>query len=133
MSNENREPERAPLSSPFALISGLVLLVFMGGTCWTAWRTVTWSLAAILVWGVMFAAGLILWSFRPWIRHLIGSPTLSMVGGVSGAIITAVTLVFALNSSIDQDKTVKDQTELMREQLETLKRIEHKMNEKGAK
>jgi hypothetical protein len=49
-----------------------------------------------------------------------------MVGGVSGAVITAVTLVVALNGSIEQDKATKEQIELMRRQVKTLESLEQK-------
>jgi cyanate permease len=80
------------MSSVFAFVSGVILLGFIVGALLNVQAAVTWPLGLVLGWGAMFAVGLILWSLRNRVGHLIGNPTLSMVGQVSGTIITSVAL-----------------------------------------
>lgn len=113
--------ERAPLSSVFSLISAAALLAFVWGVSNTVATFQHWSFKLILVWGAVLAVGFIIWAGQGLPKslrfHLIGNPTLSMVGGVAGCVIAAVALAFTLNSTLEQDKTARGQ-------LEILKRIE---------
>ena len=118
--------DHAPLSSVFSFVAAVSLLAFIWGVTKTVSTFQHWSFRFILIWGVMLAIGLIIWAARelpkPFNKHLIGNPTLSMVGGVAGGVIAAVALAFTLNSALDQEKVVK-------QQLDVLKRIEAKLTQ----
>lgn len=126
MAQNDKDHDRAPLSSVFAFIAAAALLAFIYGVMQTVSTFQHWSFQLILGWGAALALALILWAWRvfPPHAHLIGNPTLSMVGGVAGGVIAAVALAFSLNSAIDQEKSLRAQTAIMQQQAETLKRIE---------
>ena len=126
------DEKRAPLSSPAALVSGLILLAFLFGECrsFVLSRSTpdAWPLYVIFAWGAMFSIGLVIWSFRGWFRiHWIGNPTLTVIGGVSGAIITAVTLAIALQLGASQDRVAQSQLSVLCEQLRVMREIERKL------
>jgi hypothetical protein len=126
MAQNDKDHDRAPLSSVFAFIAAAALLAFIYGVTQTITGFQHWSFQLILWWGGALAVALILWAWRafPPRAHLIGNPTLSMVGGVAGGVIAAVALAFSLNSAIDQEKSLHVQSALMQQQADTLKRIE---------
>ena len=132
-----KKSNRAPLSSPAALVSGLILLAFLTGETWsfvTSQQTpdaplARWPLYIIFGWGGMFSVGLIVWSFRDWFRiHWVGNPTLAVIGGVSGAIITAVTLAMTLQAGASQDQSARQQLAILRDQLRVMQQIEQKLD-----
>ena len=119
----------APFSSIFAFIAAAALLAFIYGVTQTVAEFCLWRFQFILWWGGALAVALILWAWRviPPRAHVIGNPTLSMVGGVAGGVIAAVALAFSFNSAIDQEKSLRVQPALMQQQADTLKRIESEM------
>jgi hypothetical protein len=135
-SDEKDGQDRAVLSSPFALVSGIVLLVFIVGELLafshgrSGHNSVigNWPLLGVLLWGVMCAFGLVIWSLRTVFGfHWIGNPTLSMVGGVSGVILTAVALAFALEGEGSQDEVSKEQTAILCAQIHLLQSIDERL------
>lgn len=81
----------------------------------------------------MLAAGLVIWALRgfpkPLKVHWIGNPTLSMVGGVAGSVISAVALSFTLNAFLEQSKTFTAQAQAAEEQAATLKQIQSELTQ----
>jgi hypothetical protein len=131
---------RAPLSSPAALVSGLILLAFLFGE-WASFVNgqktpdaplPTWPLIVILAWGAMFAVGLVIWSFRDWFGiHWIGNPTLAVIGGVSGAIVTAVTLALTLQGGAGQERAAQQQLHVLCEQLRLMQQVQQRLGIPG--
>lgn len=123
---------RARYSSWFTLFVSLALLVFTYGVTQTVQRFQHWSFILILVLAALLSASLIAWAIREWSPrerdiHLIGHETLAMVGGVAGGVIAAVTLSLALNSALDQQESLRTQTQLMEHQKAALERIESEL------
>lgn len=128
--NQQSLMNRAPLSSIFSLLAGATLLIFVVSVYRLA-PPQHWTFYFILGWAVMLAAGLIIWAGRGIPKrfriHWIGNPTLSMVGGVAGSVISAVALSFTLNAFLDQAKTLKVQTETATQQAATLRQIQSEL------
>ena len=120
---ESSSSDRAPLSSPLAIIAAVAIAAFT----YTAAREIRephWSVTLVVLWSYALAGALLIWSCRDWFNiHWIGNPTISMVAGASGAALAAVALVFTYAGSRDQDAKLEKALKIMERQAEQLEKV----------